>query len=321
MPLTGQSHHGEKPMFCSKILLFGEHTIANGSRGLSMPYRYLKGRLRQGGAVSEQSRQSNAALRPFAAYLDALQRQEPGLVQFDIDALNRDLDVGLYFDSDIPQGYGVGSSGALVAAVYDAYAINKIEVSDHPAAADLLTLKKIFGAMESFFHGKSSGLEPLNSYTGRAILIHALDRVEIAGIPASSSEGKGGVFLLDSGASKKTAPMVKIFMDNLSQADFRDMVKNEFITYSDLCIRHFLGGDAGALLGDMKRLSAVVLKNFKQMIPEAFQTVWQQGIEHDDFYLKLCGSGGGGYLLGFAKDIERAKDALRGYKIETVYRF
>lgn len=308
-------------MFCSKILLFGEHTIANGSRGLSMPYRYLKGRLRQSGEASAQVHQSNTALRPFAAYLDALQQREPDLVRFDIDALNRDLAEGLYFDSDIPQGYGVGSSGALVAAVYDAYALNKIEVAEKPDPADLLTLKKIFGAMESFFHGKSSGLEPLNSYTGRAILIHALDQVEVASIPASPSDGKGGVFLLDSGASKKTAPMVKIFMDNLSQDEFRDMVKNEFIAYSDLCIRHFLGGDASALLGDMKRLSAVVLKNFKQMIPDTFQSVWQQGIDQDDFYLKLCGSGGGGYLLGFAKDIERAKEALRGYKIETVYRF
>jgi mevalonate kinase len=33
----------------------------------------------------------------------------------------------MYFDSSIPQGYGVGSS-ALVAAIYDKYAQNKITV-------------------------------------------------------------------------------------------------------------------------------------------------------------------------------------------------
>jgi mevalonate kinase len=33
----------------------------------------------------------------------------------------------MYFDSSIPQGYG-SSSGALVAAIYDKYAQNKITV-------------------------------------------------------------------------------------------------------------------------------------------------------------------------------------------------
>ena len=71
---------------------------------------------------------------------------------------------GLYFDSSIPQGYGVGSSGALVAAIYDKYASDKITVLENLTRDKLLKLKSIFSMMESFFHGKSSGLDPLNSY-------------------------------------------------------------------------------------------------------------------------------------------------------------
>jgi mevalonate kinase len=37
--------------------------------------------------------------------------------------------------------------------------------------------------------------------------------------------------------------------------------------------------------------------------------------------LKLCGSGGGGYILGFTEDLERAKLSLKDYKLEVVYQF
>jgi len=40
-----------------------------------------------------------------------------------------------------------------------------------------------------------------------------------------------------------------------------------------------------------------------------------------DYYLKLCGSGGGGYILGFTEDLERAKASLKDYKLEVVYQF
>ena len=49
-------------------------------------------------------------------------------MNFRLDELKRDIDKGMYFDSSIPQGYGVGSSGALVAAVYDKYANDKITI-------------------------------------------------------------------------------------------------------------------------------------------------------------------------------------------------
>jgi mevalonate kinase len=57
------------------------------------------------------------------------------------------------------------------------------------------------------------------------------------------------------------------------------------------------------------------------MIPEHFHGIWQKGIESNDYYLKLCGSGGGGYILGFTQDFEKAKNALKDYKLEVVYQF
>ena len=76
-----------------------------------------------------------------------------------------------------------------------------------------------------------------------------------------------------------------------------------------------------SLFGNVKQLSKIVLKNFKPMIPVAFHKVWEHGIDTNDYYLKLCGSGGGGYILGFAEDYEKAKTTLQDYKLELVYRF
>lgn len=309
------------PLFYSKILLFGEYGIIRDSKGLSIPYNFYNGALKVSDLSDENSLKSNESLRKFSIYLEQLQKDQPDLVLFDIERLKTDIANGMYFDSSIPQGYGVGSSGALVAAIYDEYAQNKITVLENLTREKLLILKNIFSQMESFFHGKSSGLDPLNSYLSIPILINSQDNIEATGIPTQSAQGKGAVFLLDSGIIGETAPMVTIFMENLKDKGFRAMLKNQFVKYTDACVESFLGGDFQSLFSNTKQLSKVVLNNFKPMIPEQFHGIWQQGIDTNDYYLKLCGSGGGGYILGFTEDLEKAKAALKDYKLEVVYQF
>ena len=200
------------PLFYSKILLFGEYGIIKDSKGLSIPYNFFKGALKSKNKGSEAAKKSNASLRAFAEYLKDLQQKDHKLVTFDLEALNKDVADGMYFDSSIPQGYGVGSSGALVAAIYDKYAIEKITVLENLTREKLLKLKAIFGKMESFFHGKSSGLDPLNSYLSLPILINSKNNIESTSIPSQNLDGKGAVFLLDSGSTGETAPMVHLFM-------------------------------------------------------------------------------------------------------------
>lgn len=309
------------PLFYSKILLFGEYGIIKDSKGLSIPYNFYNGALKVDENSSEEAVKSNTSLKRFVAYLKDLQSEQPELVTFNLEDLKTDVDRGMYFDSSIPQGYGVGSSGALVAAIYDKYANNKITVLENLTREKLLQLKAIFSQMESFFHGKSSGLDPLNSYLSLPILINSKDNIEPTGIPSQSALGKGAVFLIDSGIVGETAPMVSIFMENLKEEGFRKMLKSQFIKYTDACVENFLHGDMKSLFANTKKLSKVVLNNFKPMIPEQFHQVWQKGIDTNDYYLKLCGSGGGGYILGFTQDLEKAKQSLKDYKLEVVYQF
>ncbi len=314
-----QLMHG--PLFYSKILLFGEYGIIKDSKGLSIPYNFYKGALKIDKHHTVSTHKSNASLKRFAEYLESLQLEDPKLVSFDMETLKADLENGLYFDSSIPQGYGVGSSGALVAAIYDKYAHNKITVLENLTREKLLILKGIFAEMESFFHGKSSGLDPLNSYLSLPILINSKDNIEPAGIPSQTENGKGAVFLLDSGSTGETAPMVQIFMENMKQEGFRNMLKDQFVKHTDACVENFLQGDVKTLFGNIKELSKVVLDNFKPMIPAQFHKLWKKGIDTNSYYLKLCGSGGGGYMLGFTEDIDKARKALKDYNLEVVYTF
>ena len=309
------------PLFYSKILLFGEYGIIQDSKGLSIPYNFYNGALKTDKNPSEEAISSNGHLKRFVTHLKNLSVEQPTLVQFDLVSLEQDVNKGMYFDSSIPQGYGVGSSGALVAAIYDKYAQNKITVLENLTREKLLELKTIFSQMESFFHGKSSGLDPLNSYLSIPILINSKDNIEATGIPTQSLDGKGAVFLIDSGIVGETAPMVNIFMENLKDQGFRNMLKTQFVKYTDSCVENFLGGDMKSLFANTKKLSKVVLSHFKPMIPEEFHAIWQKGIDTNDYYLKLCGSGGGGYILGFTEDLERAKTSLKDYKLEVVYQF
>ena len=306
------------PLFYSKILLFGEYGIIKDSKGLSIPYNFYNGALKTDQNPSDVALRSNESLKRFVSYLKDINVE---LVTFDLDAMQNDVEAGMYFDSSIPQGYGVGSSGALVAAIYDKYAQNKITVLENLTRDKLLTLKAIFSEMESFFHGKSSGLDPLNSYLSIPILINSKDNIEATGIPAQQTAGSGAVFLLDSGMIGETAPMVSIFMENMKNEGFRNMLKNQFIKHTDACVDDFLKGDIKSLFKNTKRLSKVVLNHFKPMIPQQFHDLWKKGIETNEYYLKLCGSGGGGYILGFTEDIDTAQRALKDYKLEVVYNF
>ncbi|QXP61245.1 mevalonate kinase [Olleya sp. HaHaR_3_96] len=306
------------PLFYSKILLFGEYGIIKDSKGLSIPYNFYNGALKTEENPSEEAQKSNESLQRFTEYLSKI---DEDLVVFDIKQLKNDVNAGMYFDSSIPQGYGVGSSGALVAAIYDKYAQNKITVLENLTREKLLSLKTVFAEMESFFHGKSSGLDPLNSYLSLPILINSKENIEATGIPTQSSDGQGAVFLLDSGIIGETAPMVSLFMENMKQEGFRKMLKNQFIKHTDACVDDFLKGDIKSLFKNTKQLSKVVFNHFKPMIPAQFHELWKNGIETNDYYLKLCGSGGGGYILGFTPDIKKAEQALKDYKLEVVYNF
>lgn len=312
----------KESLFYAKILLFGEYGIIEDSMGLSIPYNFYMGKLSfEKQADPESILQSNASLKAYAAHLRKEKENGEMMADIDVDALDSDITKGMYFHSNIPQGFGVGSSGALVAAIYDRYALNKISPADNSARKEILNLKQTLAQMESYFHGRSSGMDPLICYLNIPILIKSKSDMDSVGLPSFNAEGKGAIFLLNTGNPGETQPMVNWFLEKLKQDGFRTMVKEQFIKYNDECIKSFLKGDYAPLFGSLKKLSKLALDNFTPMIPDLFRKLWQQGIDTNAYYLKLCGSGGGGFILGFTPDLDEAKDYLKDYQLEIIHRF
>jgi mevalonate kinase len=308
------------PLFYSKILLFGEYGIIKDAMGLSIPYNFYKGAFKSDNNPNGVAQKSNGNLRKYLTHLRQLQTEGTLPTPLHLDAFEADINAGLYFDSSIPQGFGVGSSGALVAAIYDRYAEDKIGAEENLSRENLIALKQIFSQMESYFHGRSSGIDPTICYLNLPLLIKSKDDLGTVEIPAQT-EGKGAIFLLNSGQPGETQPMVSIFMEKLKEEGFRHMLKDQFTKYNDACIKSFLKGDIKPLFSNLKKLSNLLLENFTPMIPDNYHELWKKGIDSNAYYLKLCGSGGGGFILGFARDYAKAQKILANQNPEVIYRF
>ena len=305
------------PLFYAKILLFGEYGIIEDSQGLTLPYSFYKGTLKFSDNHSDFEKKSNESLQKYSDYLANLELSKD--FKIDVEAFKKDIEKGLFFDSNIPQGYGVGSSGALVAAIFEKYSFKKYNPSTI-SKTQLKDLKKVFGELESYFHGKSSGIDPLICYMNLPILIENRESVDKVSIPKEEA-GKGAIFLIDSGSIGETGPMVQIFFEKLKNEGFRKTLKEEFIKYNNACIDTFLNKEMTPFFKNLKNLSKWAYVHFKPMIPNNLYNAWKKGLDTNAYYLKLCGSGGGGYILGFAPDYAKADKMLEGFNKEVIYRF
>lgn len=305
--------------FNSKILLFGEYSIIQDSMGLTLPYNEFNGKLtfNENEINNQFVTESNEHLLEFANYIQKLLQDKSLNIDFDIIAFKNDIENGMYFQSTIPQGFGVGSSGALVAAVYGKYTQNKITIDSAPNKDTILELKAILAKMESHFHGSSSGVDPLICYLNLPLLINGKNGVEPVKVEMNSV-GKGAIFLIDTGISRSTEPLVKYYMQRMEEPTFREFVDKQLKPFANNCIQAFLDGDKETLFAYMKLLSKFQFEHFKPMIPKLFNKMWKRGLDSGEYYLKLCGAGGGGFILGFTQNFEHTKKQLKGQNLELL---
>jgi mevalonate kinase len=325
-------------IFPAKVLLFGEYSLIYGSMALSMPFGHFNagfafraGEGKDGrdngnngnngnggnGYSCPGSGRSNALLRDFTSWLRELSGAQISQ-SLDIDSFESDLKKGLFLASTIPEGYGLGSSGALCAAVYHRYGMNP-HGSGRPSYRDnLAALKKLFSEMENYFHGTSSGLDPLNCYLGSPVLVNTEGVVKMADIPGPDSGNRFSVILADTGNPRATGPLVKLFAEKAREKRFMDQVKGTMIPLVNNCINTMLKPDPEAFSPALGELSRFQMRHMKQMIPERFHEIWNRGLASGDYLLKLCGAGGGGYFLGFTENIEKTRGIFSAAGIGTI---
>jgi len=269
----------------SKLLLFGEYLLLLGARALAVPVPVFSGEWAWSAPGQPGNRREQ--LLKFANSLEL--KSVSGL---DYDAFRHDIGKGLHFHSNIPAGYGLGSSGALCAAVYDRYAQEK---TTSPGE-----LKSAFARMESHFHGQSSGIDPLTSYLNRPLLIAGRDDVSFFEAQPWP-EAPPAVFLLDSGQPRRTGPLVQWFLEKSGESDFAARLRDGLLSTHEALLSAWQNADEARFWPALRRLSAFQLENMPPMIPEHLRPVWECGLRDNDFVLKICGAGGGGYILGFAR--------------------
>jgi mevalonate kinase len=278
--------------YYSKIMLFGEYSVIVGSKALVVPFNRFSGSWDNyyGNDVSETIQQSRKDLKSWLQHISSNPETSELL---DTNRFRKDLENGLFFDSNIPQGYGAGSSGALVAAAYERYS-SEIIIDSLPLIQRRLAL------LESYFHGNSSGIDPLACLLGKPILID--ENKQIHFIDLKYGQTGISIFLIDSNTTSKTAPLVEYFHQEMHSYSFFKKVDQRFIPAVNQAIEELANNNTVQLYSAIKQISEFQLNHLKPMIPAHLEDKWRSGLETDDFLMKLCGSGGGGYMLVFTEN-------------------
>ncbi|MDO5342547.1 MAG: hypothetical protein Q4F69_08860 [Bacteroidia bacterium] len=294
--------------YYGKVILFGEYSMIYGSSALLMP-------LYSGSAhwdytwrnPGKKNYASNRNLHVFAKYLND---NEYFSEYIDMAKLRAELKKGLFLDSNIPTGYGVGSSGAFTAAVYDRFHSVQID--------DLIELKEFFGKMEDCFHGSSSGLDPLQCYIGKPFILDENMHVNILEndfIPENLH-----VFLIDSKIKSDTKTLVRYFKEQRNNPRFLKAYEDLYLPFVGRCINSLVSGDVDKFFDDLKHLSYYQTVLFEPMVTERMKPLFFVKRENMHFQIKICGSGGGGFFLGFSDDKEETERFMNanGFSITWV---
>ena len=287
--------------YYSKVILFGEYSMIFDATALMIPlmrfsaqWQFPQSRNRAASLTSNQS------LKRFCQYLS--EKEELSNL-FDLQALRKDLDDGIFLASNVPSGYGLGSSGTLVAAVYDRYAVQKTD--------DCLHLKSIFSLMESYFHGSSSGIDPLQCYLGQPFKITS-DGVQLLSDDFLKKDIH--ICLIDTKIKSNTKPLVNHFKTQRENPEFLSRFQNQYVPNVTSCINSMIEGNKELFFQSLKQLTKGQLEFLRPMITDNTLDLFTADY---DFYfgVKISGSGGGGYVLGFTDDVDGACDLLKDFEM------
>ncbi|MFY9151081.1 MAG: hypothetical protein WAO52_03635 [Prolixibacteraceae bacterium] len=296
--------------FNSKLLLFGEYGLMFDAMALSVPFERFSGFLDfdSDGSYPE----STAEILRFHEHLKSGESFQKLNFSLNLILLESDLNKGLFFNSTIPQQYGVGSSGALVAALFYRYAAGEIPASDFNPNL----LKADFALLESYFHGKSSGVDPLISFLNQPMMIDSKRTVQK--VDFNLKQTGLTVALIDTKTTGATGPLVQHFIDRFNYPEFERAFGTQFIPANNGSIESILNGNISAFFLNLEQLIRFELEHFQRMFTGDFSSMIKGALD-EKVYVKLLGSGGGGFLLAFAESENTMKAWAENAGIELLY--
>ncbi|PKP53115.1 MAG: hypothetical protein CVT92_05965 [Bacteroidetes bacterium HGW-Bacteroidetes-1] len=286
-------------------MLFGEYSVLLGSKALVVPFERYSAQWsyaeKDDNSLNVSDYKARNNLKAYISHLLTVKNTNE-LLSF--EDLEQELEKGLFFRSHIPQGYGAGSSGALVAALYDNFSSIKV---DH----DLQLLQQQLASLESFFHGNSSGLDPLACYLRAPILVDEFKQIHSAQLNLNNQN----IYLIDSNLTAETGPLVAYFRQQMHSYSFFKKVNGTLIPSVNNAVESLLSGDRSGFFTALEKISQFQFDHLKPMIPENLSKQWISGLESKEYFMKLCGSGGGGYILLFSKN---STAVLQHFKMDEI---
>jgi len=287
--------------YYSKVILFGEYSMIFDATALMIPLKRFSAQWQLPQSRNKAaSLTSNQSLKRFCQYLS---ENEESSNLLDLQALRKDLEEGLFLASNVPSGYGLGSSGTLVAAVYDRYAMQKND--------DYLQLKTLFGKMESHFHGSSSGIDPLQCYLGQPFKITP-EGVQL--LTDDFLKKDIHICLIDTKIKSNTKPLVEHFKAQRENLEFLNRFQAEYVPCVTSCINSMIEGNKELFFSSLKQLTKGQLEFLHPMITDNTLDLFNNDYDFN-FGVKILGSGGGGYVLGFTDDVEQASKLLNDFEV------
>jgi len=285
--------------FSSKLLLFGEYGLLYGADALAVPFPKFGGALEFTVDSNDKTiQESQSEIQQFFSTFETANLNREMHFPLQLKELKNDLQKGLFFYSNIPVQYGLGSSGALCAAIFERYSIfhkNEDELNDNELLQQLI---QYLSLLESSFHGRSSGIDPLVSFVNRPVLFSP-EKIQLPEI--KTSENDFSVFLIDTKIKSSTAPLVSLFNQKMENPEFKNLFQNDFLPANNAAIQAFLKGSKQELFDQLKQISAFQWVYFYEMIPQSSKNFFKNSA-HNNTPVKLLGSGGGGFLLAFAEN-------------------
>lgn len=279
-------------IYPSKILLAGEYTVLTGHPGLAIPN-----------------------IERFANWHNKQMIEDPVLSSFykfllnaplcntliQLDEFKHYISHGGYLETNIPFGYGLGSSGALCAAVLDRFStIDKSNTKN---------VHQILKEMEHFFHGQSSGLDPMISYYNRCILLDH-NELYVLNLIQQNILSEYSLHLIDSKVIRNTQYLVSLFKQNCQQPEYKLKIETDLVPANKKLIEAFKENAVHDFQNHWIQISIKSIQIFKLMIPDNILKFWEAGLQNGAYYCKLCGAGGGGLFLTMVKNEEVFKEAL-----------
>ena len=179
----------------------------------------------------------------------------------------------------------------MVAALFSKYKTDNI--------SDLLKVKQRLAAIEHFFHGASSGVDPSLAFFKQAILL----KKNNIGLLPDWEIGKSGLslYLIDTGSVSKTFGLVEWFKAQMLKPIFSKYAESEFFAANEIVVQSVERN--GLIPFDaLMKVSHYQIDYFTPMIPESFRKHFFAGLNNGRFAFKICGSGGGGYMQCFTSD-------------------